>query len=787
VHILGWSHPGSTRLGPEGEEPDFRVTIHGANNIAGSGLRFMDAGGGLVEGLAISGFTSGAAIEIAASTNADQNITIRENALGRWKLAETNRSGISVQARGVHIGGFEGTPSQGPPLPQLPPLPPMQLPDPVDWRAGNIIIGTSGPAIHVTTSPNGVQGQARILGNHLFYWSFFNTPFAVDLGPEGRTPNDPGDSDAGPNDLQNFPDVRFEAIRVAPLGQNEGACSPNGMEPYQYCDAVRITATLRNAPANTYTAELHAGFLGDTAIDDGQSPRYRTMGTRTVTGSGDIVFVFELPREFSGSAQTIIEYLKGDLQVEPGVYVSVSQGAASTFAGPTSEWSEGGTAGGPGPQPPTYTRYFAEGATGTFFSTTFSLSNFGTTAATATLSFDTDAGQTLTHTVDVPAGGRPVTIAAAAIGGLANASFGTRITANVPLVSSRTMTWDATGYGSHADNGVAAPRTRWFLAEGVTGAFDTYVLVYNPTAIDANITMTFSRIAPLPPIARPYTVPARSRLTVLVDGVDPELAATDVAIDVSSTNAVPIVVERSVYLSSPTTLYEAGTGTSASDVGTAWYFGEGAALGTFDTYLLLFNPSTTAATVEVRYLRAVGGPIVEGYTVQPQSRLSIATDAIPALDGQEFGMVVTSTNGVPVAAERAMWGGGQAFIDGHASPGIGTPSIRWGLNGGEASTSTGSDTYILIVNPTTTDTTAQITLFFEDGTSSPARMVPVPAERRVNVSVASTFPEANGTRFSLLVESTGSGTPALVVERSTYTSPGSVWRASSNEPGTPLP
>jgi hypothetical protein len=149
--------------------------------------------------------------------------------------------------------------------------------------------------------------------------------------------------------------------------------------------------------------------------------------------------------------------------------------------------------------------------------------------------------------------------------------------------------------------------------------------------------------------------------------------------------------------------------------------------------------------------------------------------------------VVTSTNGVPIAAERAMWGGGEAFIDGHASPGIGTPSIRWGLNGGEASGAAGSDTYILIINPTTTDTTARITLFFEDGTSSAPRNVEVPAERRLNVSVATVFPEADGKRFSMLVESIGAGTPALVVERSTYTSPGSVWRASSNEPGTPIP
>ena len=380
VHLLGWSHPGSARIGPEGEEPDFRVNIRGADNFAGSALRFVDAGGGLVEGLEITNFTSGAAIEIVASTNADQNITIRENVLGVWKTTATNRVGISVQARGVHIGGFEGTPYPTPPT--------MQLPDPVDWRAGNIIIGTTGPAIHVTTSPNGIQGQARILGNHLFYWTFFNTPFAVDLGPEGRTPNDPGDADAGPNDLQNFPEVRFEAIRVAPLGENDVPCGPTGgTEPYEDCDAVRITATLRDAPAGTYIAELHAGFLGDVDIDDGQPAEISRDGHAHGDGQRRHRVRVRTAARPLGLGPDDHRVAPGRFQlVEPGVYVSVSQGTVSTFAGPTSEWSEPGTTGGgPGPQPPTYTRYFAEGATGSFFDTTFSLSNFGTTAATATL------------------------------------------------------------------------------------------------------------------------------------------------------------------------------------------------------------------------------------------------------------------------------------------------------------------------------------------------------------------------------------------------------------------
>ena len=378
-------------------------------------------------------------------------------------------------------------------------------------------------------------------------------------------------------------------------------------------------------------------------------------------------------------------------------------------------------------------------------------------------------------------------MAADTVAGLSGASFGTTITADQQLVASRTMTWDQTGYGSHADSGAPAARTRWFLAEGVTGAFDTYVLVYNPTPDPANLTISYNRIAPNPPIVRTYTLAGFRRLTILVDGVDPALAATDVAIDVTSTNGTPVVVERSVYLSSPTTVYEAGTASTAGGVGTRWYFGEGAATATFDTFLLFYNPNLVPATVEVRYLRRVGTPIVASYTVAGQSRLSIWTDLVAGLADQDFGMIVTSINDVPIAAERAMWGGGQPFIDGHASLGMATPSIRWGLNGGEVNLATAADTYVLIVNPTTTAASARLTLFYEDGTASAPVLVPVPAERRANASLAGLVPSASGRRFSILVESVGADAPALIVERSTYTSPGSLWRASSNEPGTPLP
>ena len=55
VEIDGWSHPNTTRFPANGYSPGpgLRVGIRGdTNNIAGSGLRFLDAGYGLVQGLA---------------------------------------------------------------------------------------------------------------------------------------------------------------------------------------------------------------------------------------------------------------------------------------------------------------------------------------------------------------------------------------------------------------------------------------------------------------------------------------------------------------------------------------------------------------------------------------------------------------------------------------------------------------------------------------------------------------------------------------------------------------
>ena len=77
-------------------------------------------------------------------------------------------------------------------------------------------------------------------------------------------------------------------------------------------------------------------------------------------------------------------------------------------------------------------------------------------------------GQTeRTIVISVPSLTR-VTLSTQTLGALTTAPFSTLIEADRPLVVDRTMSWDGSGYGSHAETAVEAPSTTWYLAEGST-------------------------------------------------------------------------------------------------------------------------------------------------------------------------------------------------------------------------------------------------------------------------------------------------------------------------------
>jgi hypothetical protein len=446
-----------------------------------------------------------------------------------------------------------------------------------------------------------------------------------------------------------------------------------------------------------------------------------------------------------------------------------------------------------------FRRYLAEGALNAFFETRLALLNVGADVGRILLRFLQPGGATLRRLEQLPAGRRR-TLTRPDFTGLVSADFSSAVESDQPFVLDRTMTWDASGYGSHAESSVAAPSTTWYLAEGSTSAdFALFYLLQNPNAAATTATIRFLRPGGQPPIDRAYALAPNSRTTIPVDAQGPELASTDVSAVI--TTGLPIIVERAMYMTRGGQPFAAGhESAGVTAPATQWFLAEGATGSFFDLFILLANPGTQASQVTVDYLLQGGTTHSKSYVVPANGRVTIWVDdeQIPAgsgirpLESAAVSSTVTSTNGVPIIAERAMWWPSPSltadyWIEAHNSPGATTTATRWALAEGEVGGPQGAETYILIANTSAFAGSARVTLFFEDGTSTSQTYALLPRSR-TTVGVSAQFPAAAGRRFGSVIESLGPGPAAIVVERAMYTSPGGVtWAAGTNALGTPLP
>ena len=442
----------------------------------------------------------------------------------------------------------------------------------------------------------------------------------------------------------------------------------------------------------------------------------------------------------------------------------------------------------------TYTRYFAEGATSTFFDTTIALLNASGTPTTVSLTFQTAGVDDVVHVV--PMGGRVrATIDPKTIPGLAAAEFSTVVSSDQPVIADRTMRWNASGYGSHAETSIAAPRSSWYLAEGATtGGFQLFYLIQNPNVAAAEVQVTYLLPAPAPPLTKIYSVPGRSRQNIWVNVEDARLARAEVSAVFAS--SLPVIVERAMYLDARGQLFAAGHEAAAvPGPGLQWFFAEGATGPYFDLFYLIANPSDTAAVIDGRYLLPSGDVLTKQYTVAPQSRFGVWADyeTFPGRPGLPLGdtavsATFTSANGVGFVAERAMWWPGDAsqWFEGHDSAGAQMSGTKWGVADGEVGGRLGHETYLLIANTSNTDGTVLVTIVFEDGSTSILTRA-VKANSRTNVAVGVEVPAAANRRFGAMIESLGSNPVQIVVERAMYNNAGGVaWAAGSNNLGTRL-
>jgi lysophospholipase L1-like esterase len=429
----------------------------------------------------------------------------------------------------------------------------------------------------------------------------------------------------------------------------------------------------------------------------------------------------------------------------------------------------------------------AEGAANDFFDEEILIANPNGVVANVTITLLPEAGTPpAPQVIQVPATSR-YTFRVNSVPNLPPGAVAARVESDVDVVVERSMYW-AFGQrrGGHHSQGVLAPSNVWYLAEGVNGFFQTFVLITNTsTTAPAEGEVTFL-LESGAPVTTPFTIPASGRKTIYVNQDFPHFASPYSTV-VRQTNGATIVVERAMYWSD----FEGGHGSAAvKEPSTTWLFAEGTtgtnALFDFQTYLLLANPGNTPASVTVDFFRDTGGLVSYPVDVPPTSRKTLSLDDLDFPNGVEelanasFSIRVTSS--VPILAERAMYWSSAAgsLVDGHNAPGVTAEASKWAFAEGREgrfaeSGTTSYDSYYLFSNAAAQPLRIKATFLREDGTGL-VHTFTVGATSRATL-LTGQFPELSNQRFSAFFEAVDeSGTPittqTFVAERATYWGPG---------------
>lgn len=489
-------------------------------------------------------------------------------------------------------------------------------------------------------------------------------------------------------------------------------------------------------------------------------------------------------------------------------------------------------------------RYFAEGASSTFFTTRFALVNPDPIrTATVVLQFSNRAGQ-LFYTAPVitlpprsrrtvePKADYPAQFPLVPPPPAAHVEFSTAVRSNLPVVADRTMTWDGSGYASHSERAIETPADTWYLAEGAT--ISGFQLFYLVQAVDPDVAIDVRYMFKTGGfVDRCYGAvgcargnpndaerPINGRFNIWVNK-DSDLDNKELSAVITARGGKRIIVERAMYLDSGGLFFGAGHESAGiTEPKTQWFFAEGATGDFFDLFILIGNPNPTPATISATYFATYhdngvwrSAVCTKTYTnfVNPFGRENIWVDmevGSRAPAGCEPDVLadaavsVAITSDIPVIAERAMWwpGGLATWAEAHNSAGATETGTSWAVADGEVGNAFQAETYILVANQSSYPGRARVSLFFEDDGTVVTRTVALPPNSRTNVPVgvppsldpAGFGDVAQNRRFGAVVESvaaSGQSAPAqIVVERAMYSNgPGAAfWAAGTNALATKL-
>jgi hypothetical protein len=318
----------------------------------------------------------------------------------------------------------------------------------------------------------------------------------------------------------------------------------------------------------------------------------------------------------------------------------------------TMEWTGPGATtpedtGSIGVTAPAKTWFLPEGSTKWGFECWLLVQNPNSSDTTATFTYMIEGGTPKTVQHPVKAHSRATFNMADDIGAQ-DASV--EISAPLPVIPERSMYRNNRREGADSI-GTTTPATDYFLAEGATGynvGYTTYVLVQNPNASAANVSLTYMTQGGK--VAGPsFKMDPNSRKTVCVnDQIGPN---NDVSTQVHGDK--PIIAERSMY-------WNNGTGEACHDsIGMdaphgIFYLPDGQAGSDVETWTLVQNPNSTAVSVNVTYLGQDGSVKTVSASIPANSRKTFNM-ADAGVSGMNSVQVSCQTAGKKIMVERSMY------------------------------------------------------------------------------------------------------------------------------------
>ena len=306
-------------------------------------------------------------------------------------------------------------------------------------------------------------------------------------------------------------------------------------------------------------------------------------------------------------------------------------------------------------------------------------------------------------------------------------------------------------------------RSRWYFAEGNTFSYLERLSVLNTSSSPANVRFRLLR-QPGQTQELTRSVAANGRFDLLLNDVFSD--TTDVPAIVESNQAV--IVERFMDFRSDIT---ASPGITTPQ--RVWYFAEGSTDGDFKTYLLLFNPQTSAVDATLTYMKGDGTTAVQQVAIPPLQRsVVVVNNVLPSVG---FGTRVIASQ--PIVAERTMiFGPGSTTDTGgvHSAPGVSTLSQKWYF--AEGTTEPPFQMRVLVLNPNAQSANVAITFLNADGVSL-TRLYAIPPTSRLAIDANEFVPQLG---VATVIESDR----LVAAERAMYWRDGAVGTVTAGAPHT---